>query len=83
LESVLKSDIFVREIVRVFAAREVDGGHWWGRFSCDGCLMGWRAVDGVLEDSWRPGELEIGERGGKKHGYIPFGRFAAEGLGGV
>jgi len=52
LQCVLEGDVFIREFAGDVWAFEVDGGdRWWG-LGCDGWLLGWRAVVGVLQDTW-------------------------------
>jgi hypothetical protein len=52
LERVLECDVFFREPTIEIGPAGVWRGNWRWRVGCDGCLLGWRAVVGVLEDSW-------------------------------
>jgi len=51
LEGVLKGDVFLGEVAVEFWSG-VNRGDGRGGFGGDGYLAGWRAVVGVLEDSW-------------------------------
>lgn len=79
----MEGDVFFRQVMRAFASREVDWRDRWRRFSRNGCLMGWRPMGGVLEDSLRFCQSKIGKQGKEKlcDSYVPLGRLL-EGLGG-
>lgn len=53
LNGVLESDIFFAELVfRWQGSRKVDRGNRRRVGGGDGDLVGWGAVEGVLEDTW-------------------------------
>jgi hypothetical protein len=53
LEGVLECDVFLGEFAVEARPVGVFWGDWRGRMRGDGCLLRWRAVVGVLEDSCR------------------------------
>jgi hypothetical protein len=79
LKGILEGDVFLRELTVEFGSVGVCGGDW--RRGCrERCLLRWRAVIGVLEDScWK---LAYVQRGGvDREAIVPLG-LLAEGLGG-
>lgn len=68
LESVLQGYVLFGDgVIGRGGAREVHGGDWGWIGSGDGSLVGWRAVEGVLEDTcayivslwWEAGSGEV------------------------